>query len=420
MAKKAQAISKTLEIIDKQLAVLGSDKELGYKPVNLERGSYVAGSVSFGSLAMDLFSGGGVPPGKWTTLYGPSGSGKSTTIAHVIASALDDEIPVLYYDHESGVDPIYFRNIGVFFRNEDGTLNKNFNYFQPDNGTTTYRHINRVIRELPKTADRGGKPSLLIAIDSLDAMIAEEYVENDENARLGLQAQMHGDGMRLIKGLMGSRNVSVIATNQLKLKPGVSFGNPEYEPGGQAVVFYPDLRIRQQMVGSEKEEIKERGRVMRYTNMKVMKNRQFVPFRVLHKDLGTAPALAFGRGWDRAYDGYSYLTLTDQVNLTQKKQYCLDLKGSPWDGQSFDWGALCQILFKNDFRQFVREQMADGVAFDRYFEHEKYEPKFEDPEDSGVGGASEEAEVVDGETPLEPEYEEEADDAGEFKKVKRA
>lgn len=374
-----------LQIIDTQMQELG--KSLDFRPISLERGSYVSGSTSFGSAAIDLVTGGGCPAGRWTTVYGPEGSGKSTTTLNVISANLADNIPTFYYDHEAAADPTYMRTLGIKLTDAKGKPNPYLRYFQPETGESTYRHIYRVLKALPdfKPATDGSrpKPTLSIIIDSLDAMLTEQIADDDDNAQMGLQAKMHGAGMRLIKSIMGRKNVQVLSTNQTRLKPGVSFGNPEYEPGGQAVRFYPDLKFRVQMVG---KVIKERHRDLKFVNVSTIKNKSFVPFRTLHTDVQTAPALAFGLGWERGYDGLAYLILTDQIRMPGKQsaKAVYELSMKDFESGDFQRADLMRMLCSNKFRDAVRKQILDGYAFERYFDHEQIEPHPTNLEDAGL------------------------------------
>lgn len=375
MSNKHQA--DILALLDTQISTLG--KTLDFKPINLERGSYVAGAISFGSFAVDLATGGGAPAGKWTTVYGPEGSGKSTVAFNIIANANALGVPVVYYDHEAAADPPYMQTLGIKLTDGKGKASPLLRYFQPETGESTYRHMHQILRAMPdfKPEKDGGRPfpSLVFVIDSLDSMLTEAIAENDDNHQMGLQAKMHGLGMRMIKSLLGRKNVAVFATNQLRMKPGVSFGNPEYEPGGQAVKFYPDLKFKMQAVG---KVIKERKRDLKFVNVNTIKNKGFVPFRILHNDVKTAPAIAFGMGWERGYDGRAYLTLTNQIDRND-----VTMPGFAGTYKHQDLMVLC---CSNAFRDAARKQIESGEAFRLYLDREQIAPPSANLEDAGVGG----------------------------------
>lgn len=370
--KQQQSI---LSILDAQIDTLG--KALDFKPISLERGSYVAGSLSFGSAPIDLVTGGGAPAGRWTTTYGAAGSGKSTAVFNVIASAQAAGIPILFYDHEAAADPPYMRTLGIRLPDGKDAAGSLLRYFQPMTGESTYRHIYRILSSLPDfVAEKDGsrpKPSVVIVIDSLDSMLTEKVAEDDDNAQMGLQAKMHAQGMRLVKSLIGRKNALVMSTNQLRLKPGVSFGNPEYEPGGQAVLFYPDLKFKLNAVG---KVLKERGRDLKQVNVTTIKNKAFPPFRQLHESVKTAPAIAFGLGWERGYDGRAYLISTNQIEDRE-----VTMPGFSGKYKNED---LMRLVCSNEFRVAVRNQIESGEAFAKYFEHEQLLPPGTNLEDAGV------------------------------------
>jgi RecA/RadA recombinase len=384
MAKQKTAPTSIVDIIDQRVQELGSSKSLGYKEVSLDRGSYTSGSISMGSLVIDLITGGGMPPGKWASIIGQSGSGKSTLVYHTVANHLDAKVPVIFLDHEAGSDPTYMMNLGIKFKGADGKKNKYLHYYQPDSGDASYRYLNRLMDSIPDftQADDGSRPyaSLLVVIDSLDSMIAEEYLIKDEEKRLGLQAKMHSEGMRLLKSRSGKKNVSFLMTNQLRTKPGVSFGSPIYQPGGAAVVYYMDLTISINAVG---KITNERGRELRPVNITTTKNKMFVPFRIVKADLGTAPKIALGRGIDRFTDVYAYLLLTNQLeepgtrsSNTNKVQYRVqlkDLEGNPhrkYGNVDMSYDDLFTLLTRNKLSVFLRSQITNGIAFKMYFDHE--------------------------------------------------
>tara|TARA_Y100000310_G_C20691823_1_gene822792 strand:+ start:583 stop:1893 length:1311 start_codon:yes stop_codon:yes gene_type:complete len=335
-------------------------------PVNLDRGSFVAGSLSMGSLIMDLITGGGLPPGKFTVAYGPQGSAKSTLSYHLIASALEEKVPVFVFDHEASADSKYLRSIGVRIRTNDGKKNPYFNYFQPTTGEASYRMMARLLRALPdyEPNDDGSrpKPQALFIVDSLAAMLPEAYEIDDTDGRRAVSASVHSQYMPLIKTKLGRKNVSWFATNQLRLNPGQLFGNPEYQPGGQAVGFYPDLQVRMSAVGKVFEE---RRRSMRFINISTKKNKQFVPFL----DIKDTLCVAFGRGFERVRDTKGYLEMTGQfVRAGKYRSLSLDVPGEfEWNNKNHYEKDILPLFATNEFRELCRSQLISGKAFDLFF-----------------------------------------------------
>ena len=352
-------------------------KDLNNPPVNLDRGSYVSGALSFGSLILDLVSGGGSPPGKFSVVYGPPGSGKSTLCGHQIAQALYNKVPVFVFDHEASADAKYWRALGIRIRLKDGSKNPYLHYYQPTTGEESYRTMARLLRVLPDyTAGEDGSrplPSALFVVDSLAAMLPEAYEEDDENAQRAIVAKVHSQYMPLIKSKLGRKNVSWLASNQLRLNPSAMFGNPEYQPGGQAVGFYPDLQIRMQAVGKVFEE---RRRSMRFVNVSTKKNKQFVPFLSVKDTL----AIAFGRGFERGRDSLGYLYLTGQLKkVSGRRELSLQVDGDfDWNHKKHYEKDLLRLICTNGFRNLCRQQLENGKAFELYFEANDWDSLYEE------------------------------------------
>lgn len=374
-------------------------KELDNPPVNLDRGTFVGGAISFGSLILDLITGGGAPPGKFANVFGLQGSSKSTCCYHLMANAMALNIPVFFFDHEASADGKYIQSVGIKVRKPDGSKNPLFTYFQPTTGESTYRLMNRLLRAIPdyEATDNGSRPypKALIVTDSLAAMLPEQIDEDDENIRMAAVAALHSQYMPLIKPKLGRKNVTWFATNQTRLRPGVVYGNPEYEPGGQATEFYPDLKIRFQAVGKPFEE---RNRLMRFVNISTKKNKQFVPFLECKDTL----AVAFGRGYERGRDSLGFLELTQQIETHgSRKQLVLDLSAfedqgdadlaAGWNSKSYYLDDLMPILCSNAFRRVCRAQLENGLAFDRYFAANKWDNMYSIDEEA----AQDDVSVVD-------------------------
>jgi len=393
---KKDAEKVKLNIVDPMelaLKAVEIGKQLDNPPVNLDRGRFVTGTISFGSLCLDLLTGGGAPPGKITSVFGGEGAGKSTLAYHLIGNCMretvpgaKDYVPTFVYDHEAGADGKYLGAVGVKIRLADGSKNPLFNYFQPTTGEMTYRHINRMLECLPDYAgsmDGRPRPSAFFFIDSLAAMLPEALNENDEKNTMAMAARLHSEGMQLIQSKLGRKNASMFVINQVREKPGVLYGSPEYEPGGAAVRFYPSLKIRISAVG---KPFTERGRQMKMLNIRTIKNRQFVPFLELKETV----AVAHGHGFDRGYDSLGYLQMTGQVSAGGG-YYTLKLPNTHWDGQKFRKDPLMELCHKNVFRSYLRSQIEEGTAFDMYFASQNWEDMYKaDEEDAGTGLAPEE------------------------------
>lgn len=393
MASKEKTDKKATQLpaIDPaQLALRAAEigAQLDNPPVNLDRGRFVTGTVSFGSLCLDLLTGGGAGPGKITSVFGPEGSGKSTLAYHLMGNCMrestpgaGDFIPTFVYDHEAGADGKYLGAVGVKIRLPDGSKNPLFNYFQPTTGEMTYRHINRVLDILPDytgSVDGRPRPSAFFFIDSLAAMLPEALNENDEKASMALAARLHSEGMQLIQAKLGRKNASLFCINQMREKPGVTYGSPEYEPGGAAVRFYPSLKIRISAVG---KPFTERGRQMKMLNIRTIKNRQFVPFLELKETV----AVAHGYGFDRGYDSLGFLQMTGQISQGGG-YYTLNMPDTPWHEKRLRKDPLMELCHKNVFRAYLRSQIEAGVAFDMYFANQNWEDMYKaDEEDAGTG-----------------------------------
>lgn len=385
MAKKEK---KKLSALTDLASIHARSRELGKKfdvpPITLARGGYVKGAVSFGSLAIDLVTGGGNPPGRFVDIFGPSMSGKSTLSYMASACANADGIPVIYLDHESSADAKYLTALGVDLQEASGEDDSLFIYSQPTAGENTYRYIHQMLDGFQdKNTSDFVPPQAIFVIDSLAAMVPEDEEEDPEkNSQMAGTAKVHSWGLRLIKARLAKKNVTLIATNQLRLKPGIAYGNPEYEPGGQALSFYPDLKIQVRGKGKPTEE---RGRSLRQTNVSITKNKNFPPFLKIEDQL----QIAFGYGFDRFYDGLAFLKATGQIEYKKGRGGGWNVTGMPnysaLHGKVLSIEDLTVELFKNSFRTACYDQMVSGDAFDRLFATLKWGDMYKfDPENHGI------------------------------------
>lgn len=362
-------------------------KEIGKKfdlaPVTLGKGGYVKGAVSTGALAIDLVTGGGLAPGRFATVAGPSMSGKSTLTYQSVVNANLNGIPAFYLDHETSADPKYMTALGIDLKEASGE--GLFLYSPATTAENTYKYMHQMMDIFPdKNTSAFAPPQAVFIIDSFAAMIPDSVDEDpDKNMQMAAMAKIHAWGMPLIKSKLHKKNITLLGTNQIRKKPGIAYGNPEYEPGGEALTFYADLKL--QARGKGKPEL-ERGRSMRQTNITVSKNKQFPPWLKVDDMLN----IALGYGFDRFYDGLAYLKLTDQAAFVKGKGAGWQITGfdhyKPLAGKKVPQEDLIQELFQDSFREACLEQMANGEAFTRLFAHLKFDELYKfDPQNSGLG-----------------------------------
>lgn len=381
--KREDAFKERLSLLHAQSKALG--KKYDCAPITLAKGGYVNGAVSFGSVATDLITGGGLPPARMTTGAGPSMSGKSTLGYQLSSNATRNRIPVIYLDHEASADAKYLTALGLNL--EEASGEGLFLYSQPVTGEDSYRYMHQIMDVFPdKNTSEFAPPQAIIIVDSFAGMIPEAQDEDpSKKMQMAAIAKIHAWGLPLIKAKLSKKNIALFGTNQLRKTPGVVYGNPEYEPGGEALTFYADLKLR---VRGKGKATQERGRSMRHTNIEVSKNKQFPPWLKIEDQL----QIAFGYGFDRFYDGLAFLKQTGQISLKKesKKTPLWVVNGfdhyKPLGNKSLPVEDLLVELFKTAFRDACTQQMASGEAFDRMFAHLNWQKMYVyDPENSGVG-----------------------------------
>ena len=251
---KKKALQTALAQIDKNFGK-GTVMRLGDRPeMNVE-------AIPTGSLALDAALGiGGVPKGRIIEIYGPESSGKTTLALHILAEAQKRGGEVAFVDAEHALDPVYAAALGV---DTDNLL-----VSQPDTGEQALEITDALVRSGAVDA---------VVVDSVAALVPKQEIEGEMGETfVGLQARLMSQALRKLAGTIAKTNCVVIFINQLRMKIGVMYGNPETTTGGNALKFYSSVRLDVRRI----ESIKEGNNVIgNKTRVKVVKNKVAPPFR---------------------------------------------------------------------------------------------------------------------------------------------
>ena len=313
-------------------------------------------AVSTGAISLDIALGvGGFPRGRIIEIYGPESSGKTTLALHAIAEAQKAGGICAFVDAEHAVDVGYARKLGV--RTDDLLIS------QPDTGEQAL--------EIVETLVRSGAIDVLV-VDSVAALVPKAELEGEMgDAHMGLQARLMSQALRKLTGTISKSQTIVIFINQIRMKIGVMFGNPETTTGGNALKFYATLRLDIRRIGAIKDGDNVIGN---RTRVKVVKNKVAPPFKEVEFDI------MYGQGISREGD---LLDLASEENVVEKSGTWFS-----FDGERIGQG-------REQAKGFLREhpailQKIEGLLLQKFGVRRGPQVVPDEPEDDATEGKGEE------------------------------
>ena len=291
-------------------------------------------TISTGALTLDLALGGGYPKGRVVEVYGPESSGKTTLTLHAIAEVQRNGGVAAFVDAEHALDPVYAASLGVDV--------ENLLVSQPDTGEMALEIVDQLIRS--SAVD-------LVVVDSVAALTPRAEIEGEMGDHvIGSQARLMSQAMRKITGNIGKSGCTVIFLNQLRLKIGVTYGNPETTTGGNALKFYASVRLDIRRIQTLKRGTEEYG--IR-AKVKVAKNKVAPPFRIAEFDI------LFGKGISTTG---CLLDLAEETNIIIRRGAWYSYEGENI-GQGRDNTIIWldqNIEVRNKVESMVKNKLTEG------------------------------------------------------------
>ncbi len=259
VAARHKAVDLAVEQIERQFGK-GAIMKLG------EGMKVAVATIPTGSVSLDIALGGGIPQGRIVEIYGPESSGKTTLALHTVAEVQRKGGLAAFIDAEHALDPEYAAKIGV---NLDDLL-----ISQPDTGEQALEICETLVRS--SAVD-------VVVVDSVAALVPRAEIEGEMgDSHMGLQARLMSQALRKLTGVIAKSNTTVIFINQLRMKIGVMFGNPETTAGGQALKYYSSVRLDIRRT----EQIKDGDNIIgNHVKVKVVKNKIAAPFKIAEFDI---------------------------------------------------------------------------------------------------------------------------------------
>jgi len=293
-------------------------------------------AISTGSVSLDIALGvGGVPRGRVIEVFGPESSGKTTLAQHIVASVQKTGGVAAYVDAEHALDPDYCKKIGI---NINDML-----ISQPETGEQALEIVETLVRS--SAVD-------VVVVDSVAALTPRAEIEGDMgDSHMGLQARLMSQALRKLTGVVSKTNTTVVFINQIRMKIGIVFGNPEDTPGGKALKFYSSVRIELRRSAQIKKGDKVVGNRVK---AKVVKNKVAPPFQTAEFDI------MYNEG----------ISLSGDLIDTGLAMKLVDRKGSwyTYDGVKLGQGREASkgyIRAENKMRTELQKKIWDGVQAER-------------------------------------------------------